>query len=74
MYVVMDRSDRIATSKELDFIFDVNVKGVMLCYKHAARVMIEKGTSVGGRLIGASSTAGKKGKHQFLGEKRKQYV
>ena len=47
---------------------DVNVKGTMLCYKHAARAMIERGTAPGGRLIGASSVAGKRGKFRQLQE------
>ncbi|TFY70876.1 hypothetical protein EVG20_g2127 [Dentipellis fragilis] len=37
----------------------VNVEGVMLCYKYAARQMIKQGE--GGRIIGASSICGKKG-------------
>ncbi|TFY81423.1 hypothetical protein EWM64_g2588 [Hericium alpestre] len=37
----------------------VNVEGVMLCYKHAARQMIRQGQ--GGQIIGASSICGKKG-------------
>ncbi|KAH9952006.1 NAD-binding protein [Amylocystis lapponica] len=39
--------------------FAVNVHGVMLCYKYAARAMIKQGR--GGRIIGASSIAGKRG-------------
>ncbi|KAJ3573804.1 hypothetical protein NP233_g2192 [Leucocoprinus birnbaumii] len=46
------------TIKEWDLVFNVNAKGVFLCYKHAAKVMIERGK--GGRIIGASSTAGKR--------------
>ncbi|EPS97429.1 NAD-binding protein [Fomitopsis schrenkii] len=37
----------------------INARGVMLCYKHAAKQMIEQGR--GGRLIGACSQAGKQG-------------
>ncbi|KAA1479740.1 NAD(P)-binding protein [Dentipellis sp. KUC8613] len=37
----------------------VNVEGVMLCYKYAARQMIKQGG--GGRIIGASSICGKRG-------------
>lgn len=37
----------------------VNVRGVFLCYKHAAAQMIAQGR--GGRIVGASSIAGKKG-------------
>ncbi|KAI0945635.1 hypothetical protein AcW1_001811 [Taiwanofungus camphoratus] len=41
-----------------DRIMSVNVRGVMLCYKYAAIQMIKQGR--GGRIIGASSLAGKK--------------
>ncbi|KAI0934930.1 hypothetical protein AcV5_006614 [Taiwanofungus camphoratus] len=37
----------------------VNVLGVMLCYKHAARAMVAQGR--GGRILGACSVAGKRG-------------
>ncbi|KAF5383188.1 hypothetical protein D9615_005091 [Tricholomella constricta] len=37
----------------------VNVRGTLLCYKYAARQMVKQGT--GGRIIGASSIAGKQG-------------
>ncbi|EJD00032.1 NAD-binding protein [Fomitiporia mediterranea MF3/22] len=43
-----------------DEVFDVNVKGTMLCYKYAAIQMIKQGR--GGRIIGAASTASKQGK------------
>lgn len=33
-----------------DHSFNVNIRGVMLCYKHAARQMIKQGR--GGRMIG----------------------
>ncbi|KZT69845.1 acetoin reductase family protein [Daedalea quercina L-15889] len=39
--------------------FSINVYGVMLCYKYAAKQMIKQGR--GGRLIGACSIAGKRG-------------
>jgi len=39
-------------------IIGVNALGVMLCFKHAAEIMIKQGR--GGRIIGASSSAGKK--------------
>ncbi|KII85534.1 hypothetical protein PLICRDRAFT_145303 [Plicaturopsis crispa FD-325 SS-3] len=42
-----------------DRIFNVNVKGVMLCYKYAGQRMVAQGR--GGRIIGASSVGGKKG-------------
>jgi len=41
-------------------VFSVNVKGTFYCYKYAAQQMIAQGD--GGRIIGASSLAGKKGK------------
>ncbi|KAF7363907.1 hypothetical protein MSAN_01048800 [Mycena sanguinolenta] len=37
----------------------VNIKGVLFCYKHAARQMVKQGD--GGRIIGASSICGQKG-------------
>ena len=37
----------------------VNARGPFLCYKYAAQQMIKQGR--GGRIIGASSAAGKKG-------------
>lgn len=48
-----------STLKEWDQSFDVNGKGVFLCYKYAAERMIEQGR--GGRIIGACSQAGKQG-------------
>ncbi|PCH44763.1 NAD(P)-binding protein [Wolfiporia cocos MD-104 SS10] len=42
-----------------DQVMSVNVRGVMLCYKHAALQMIKQGS--GGRIIGASSILGKRG-------------
>ncbi|KAI0049325.1 acetoin reductase family protein [Auriscalpium vulgare] len=44
---------------EFDRTLRVNVRGVMLCYKHAAKQMVAQGR--GGRIIAASSVAGKKG-------------
>ncbi|KAH9950829.1 NAD-binding protein [Amylocystis lapponica] len=44
--------------EEWDRIMAVNVRGTMLCYKHAALQMIKQGR--GGRLISASSIAGKR--------------
>jgi len=41
-------------------VLSVNVKGTFYCYKYAAQQMIAQGG--GGRIIGASSLAGKKGK------------
>ncbi|KAH9943923.1 hypothetical protein B0H21DRAFT_746945 [Amylocystis lapponica] len=47
------------TVEELDRMHNVNVKSTLLCYQAAAKVMIAQGR--GGRIIGASSIAGKKG-------------
>ncbi|KAG0693297.1 hypothetical protein DFH29DRAFT_403396 [Suillus ampliporus] len=46
-----------------DSVFAVNVKGTFHSYKYAAQQMIAQGD--GGRIIGASSLAGKKGHSQF---------
>ncbi|KAF9820717.1 hypothetical protein IEO21_01160 [Rhodonia placenta] len=43
--------------EDFDKIVAVNIRGVMLCYKHAAIQMIQQGK--GGRIVGASSVAGK---------------
>ncbi|EKM76325.1 hypothetical protein AGABI1DRAFT_122711 [Agaricus bisporus var. burnettii JB137-S8] len=54
-----------ATTKKLggldvwDKCFDINAKGVFLCYKYAAQQMIQQGR--GGRIIGACSQVGKQG-------------
>ncbi|CCM01196.1 uncharacterized protein FIBRA_03244 [Fibroporia radiculosa] len=47
------------TTEEWDRIMAINLRGVMLCYRYAALQMIKQGR--GGRIIGASSQAGKKG-------------
>ncbi|KAK7042776.1 L-2,3-butanediol dehydrogenase [Favolaschia claudopus] len=44
---------------EWDQTFAINVRGVFLCYKYAAKQMIVQGR--GGRLVGACSGAGKQG-------------
>ncbi|KAG8746611.1 hypothetical protein FRC12_014243 [Ceratobasidium sp. 428] len=44
------------SSRDLDTVFNVNVKGLMLSYRAAARAMIPNG---GGRIVGACSAAGK---------------
>ncbi|KAH7922293.1 NAD(P)-binding protein [Leucogyrophana mollusca] len=44
---------------KLDDLFNVNMKGTLLCYRAAGKFMIEQGR--GGRIIGACSIAGKKG-------------
>ncbi|KAI0775621.1 acetoin reductase family protein [Trametes elegans] len=46
-------------TEELDKILNVNFKGTFFSYKYAAIQLIKQGT--GGRIIGASSIAGKKG-------------
>ncbi|KAK0449671.1 NAD-binding protein [Desarmillaria tabescens] len=46
-------------SKEWDRIAATNGRGTFLCYKYAAKQMIDQGH--GGRIIGASSAAGKLG-------------
>ncbi|KAJ8514991.1 hypothetical protein ONZ45_g7520 [Pleurotus djamor] len=45
--------------EEVDRMFSINYRGTYLCYKEAAKVMIAQ--KRGGRIIGASSNAGKKG-------------
>ncbi|EGO23118.1 hypothetical protein SERLADRAFT_450789 [Serpula lacrymans var. lacrymans S7.9] len=63
---VMVANAGIASAKSLldvseadfDNILSVNVKGVLFCYRHAAKAMINQGK--GGRIIGASSIAGKR--------------
>ncbi|KAI0072216.1 NAD(P)-binding protein [Panus rudis PR-1116 ss-1] len=44
---------------DFDQLVAVNLRGVMLCYKYAGIQMIKQGR--GGRIIGASSIAGRKG-------------
>ncbi|CAE6472532.1 unnamed protein product [Rhizoctonia solani] len=44
------------SNERLDWIMDINVKGVLYCYRAAAVQMIKQGR--GGRIIGASSRAG----------------
>ncbi|KAJ7489113.1 NAD(P)-binding protein [Mycena latifolia] len=46
------------SSEEWDRVMNVNARGVFHCYKYAAEQMIKQGR--GGRIIGASSVAGKK--------------
>lgn len=52
--------DVLATESDWDKIFSVNAKGTFLCYKYAGRQMIAQGR--GGRIIGACSVSGKRGK------------
>ncbi|KAF5314439.1 hypothetical protein D9619_011870 [Psilocybe cf. subviscida] len=44
---------------EWDRVFSINTRGLFLCYRHAAKQMIKQGR--GGRIIGATSSAGKQG-------------
>ncbi|CAF1251890.1 unnamed protein product [Adineta steineri] len=46
------------TTKDWDKMFAINMRGVFLCYKEAAKIMIEQGT--GGKIIGACSIVGYK--------------
>ncbi|KAH9841724.1 uncharacterized protein C8Q71DRAFT_738489 [Rhodofomes roseus] len=48
-----------STTEEWDKIMAINLRGTMLSYKYAAMQMIQQGR--GGRIIGASSSAGKQG-------------
>lgn len=49
--------------KTLDEVYNVNVRGLFLCYQAAAKAMIAQGR--GGKLIGAASTAGLAGAPNF---------
>ena len=49
--------------EDWDKIFAVNMRGVFLCYKEAAKIMIEQGR--GGRLIAASSSVAYQGFAKF---------
>jgi acetoin reductase-like protein len=51
--------------EDWDKLFAVNARGVFLCYKYAAEQMVKQGR--GGRIIGASSTAGKRGEFMAAG-------
>ncbi|CAF1364082.1 unnamed protein product [Rotaria sordida] len=44
------------SADDWDKIFATNMRGVFLCYREAAKIMIEQGK--GGKIIGACSTAG----------------
>ena len=48
-----------ATVEEFQRVLSVNAIGTFLCYKYAAQQMVKQGR--GGRIIGASSVAGKTG-------------
>ncbi|KAE9401212.1 NAD(P)-binding protein [Gymnopus androsaceus JB14] len=45
-------------AEEWERIFSINTRGVFFCYKYAAKQLITQGR--GGRIIGASSIAGKR--------------
>ncbi|TCD65277.1 hypothetical protein EIP91_002839 [Steccherinum ochraceum] len=47
-----------------DSVMNVNARGTMLCYKHAARQMVKQNR--GGRIIGASSVMGQLGTSNVL--------
>ncbi|KAF9483078.1 NAD-binding protein [Pholiota conissans] len=47
------------TVEDWDKIFGINARGVFLCYKYASEQMLKQGR--GGKMIGATSIAGKKG-------------
>ncbi|KAK7060992.1 hypothetical protein VNI00_000727 [Paramarasmius palmivorus] len=47
------------TVEDWDQVLTINARGTFLCYKHAGKQMIAQGR--GGRIIGASSIAGKMG-------------
>jgi len=51
------------TLEDWERVMAINTRGIFLCYKHAAQQMINQGR--GGRIIGASSVAGKKGFPSF---------
>ncbi|KAG1876135.1 hypothetical protein C8R48DRAFT_830908 [Suillus tomentosus] len=51
------------TSDDFESVLAVNVKGTFYSYKYAAQQMIAQGE--GGRIVGASSLAGKKGRSTY---------
>ncbi|KAL9710023.1 hypothetical protein Ac2012v2_007085 [Leucoagaricus gongylophorus] len=53
------RSDVLGTVDDWDQVMSLNARGVYLCYKYAAEIMIAQGR--GGRIIGAASIASKQG-------------
>lgn len=52
--------NKSATVEDFDRLVNVNQRGTFLCYKYAAVQMIKQGR--GGRILGACSVAGKKGR------------
>ncbi|EIW75542.1 NAD(P)-binding protein [Coniophora puteana RWD-64-598 SS2] len=57
--IAHDKPFHEITEQEFDRVFAVNTKGTFFCYKHAAQRMLKQGS--GGRIIGISSIAGKRG-------------
>ncbi|KAK0449659.1 NAD-binding protein [Desarmillaria tabescens] len=55
--ICMTKNIMSTSTEEWDRIAAINGRGTFLCYKYAAKQMIDQGH--GGRIIGASSTAGK---------------
>ncbi|KIJ36778.1 hypothetical protein M422DRAFT_212081 [Sphaerobolus stellatus SS14] len=49
--------------EEWDRVFAMKARGVFLCYREAAKQMLQQGR--GGRIIGASSSSGKRGYPEF---------
>ena len=54
------KSIYVATIEDFHKVININLLGVTLCFQYAARQMIKQGR--GGRIIGASSGAGKQGR------------
>ncbi|KAF9260784.1 NAD(P)-binding protein [Marasmius fiardii PR-910] len=63
LFLSTQRSSLLVTAEQWDKTFSVNSRGTFLCYKYAAIQMIKQGR--GGRIIGASSLAGKRGGAYF---------
>ncbi|THU83386.1 NAD(P)-binding protein [Dendrothele bispora CBS 962.96] len=61
--IVLVESLLETTVEQWDKIFAINVRGVFLCYKYAGKQMVAQGR--GGRMVGASSLAGKRGSKGF---------
>ncbi|KAJ8509357.1 hypothetical protein ONZ45_g8467 [Pleurotus djamor] len=57
--VTLNKTIAETSVEDWDHVFAVNVRGTFLCYKYAAEAMVKQGR--GGRIIGASSMAGKRG-------------
>ncbi|EPS96869.1 NAD-binding protein [Fomitopsis schrenkii] len=57
--IALHRSFLETSTEEWDRVVSINLKGVMLCYRYAAIQMVKQGR--GGRIIGASSQAGRIG-------------